>query len=99
MRTHNSHTHLPVPQAGCQAAQTSHRSQSLSKSVPALTLEKNENNEKHESTTLAIRNAGERTDIKVITFNKLFGRRTVNCLENPHYAYTEPLGNSFSVNL
>jgi len=41
---------------------------------------------KHESTTMAIRNAGESTDMKVITLNKLFGRRTVKCLEIPHYA-------------
>ena len=41
---------------------------------------------KYDRTTMAIRNAGESADIKVITLNKLFGRRTVNCLENPHYA-------------
>ncbi|MCB9222223.1 MAG: hypothetical protein H6615_10410 [Ignavibacteria bacterium] len=36
--------------------------------------------------SLAIRNAGESADMKVITLNKLFGRRKVKCLENPHYA-------------
>jgi len=41
---------------------------------------------KHESTTMAIRNAGESADIKVITLNKLFGKRIVKCLEIPHYA-------------
>jgi len=41
---------------------------------------------KHESTTMAIRNAGESADMKIITLNKLFGRQTVKCLENPHYA-------------
>jgi hypothetical protein len=41
---------------------------------------------KHESTTMAMRNAGESADMKVITLNKLFGKRTVKCLEIPHYA-------------
>ncbi len=41
---------------------------------------------KHESTTMAIRNAGESADMKVITFNKHIGKRTVKCLEIPHYA-------------
>jgi hypothetical protein len=41
---------------------------------------------KHESTTMAIRNAGESADMKVITFNKFIGNRTVKCLEIPHYA-------------
>ena len=35
---------------------------------------------------MAIRNAGESAEIKVITLNKLFGRRTVKCLEISHYA-------------
>ena len=41
---------------------------------------------KHESTTLAIRNAGKSADMKVITLNKLSSKRTVKCLEIPHYA-------------
>ena len=41
---------------------------------------------KHESTTMAIRNAGESIDLKVITLNKLSAKRKVKCLENPHYA-------------
>ncbi len=36
--------------------------------------------------TLAIRNAGQSADMKVIRLNKLFERRTVKCLEIPHYA-------------
>jgi len=44
---------------------------------------KNKNNE---PPTLAIRNAGESADMKVITLNNLCGKRTVKCLENPHYA-------------
>jgi hypothetical protein len=35
---------------------------------------------------MAIRNAGESADMKVIAINKLYGRRTVKCLEIPHYA-------------
>ncbi len=31
---------------------------------------------KHESTTLAIRNAGESADMKAFTINKLYGRQT-----------------------
>jgi hypothetical protein len=38
------------------------------------------------ATTLAIRNAGESADMKAIILNKLFGKRTVKCLEIPHYA-------------
>ncbi|GET28197.1 hypothetical protein SD074_03990 [Prolixibacter sp. SD074] len=43
-------------------------------------------NIKHESTTLAIRNAGESAEMKENTINKLIGKRTVKCLEIPHYA-------------
>ena len=48
----------------------------------------NEKNNRIEklATTTAIRNAGESADIKVITLNKLYGWRTVRCLEIPHYA-------------
>jgi len=73
----NSHTH-------CQAAQSSRTSQSLSKSVSAPAHGRKK--KKYDRTTLAIRNAGESADMKVITLNKLFGRRTVKCLEIPHYA-------------
>ena len=41
---------------------------------------------KYDRTTMAIRNAGESADMKVITSNKLFGRLTVKCPENPHYS-------------
>jgi len=40
----------------------------------------------NESTTLAIRNAGEGADMKLITLNELLGKRIVKCFENPHYA-------------
>jgi hypothetical protein len=43
-------------------------------------------NKKHIPPTLAIRNAGESANMKLITLNKLFGNRTVKCLEIPHYA-------------
>ena len=36
--------------------------------------------------TLAIRNAGESADMKVITFNKLTTKLKGECLEIPHYA-------------
>lgn len=36
--------------------------------------------------TMAIRNAGESTEIRVITLNKLTAERKVKCLEIPHYA-------------
>lgn len=35
---------------------------------------------------MAIRNAGESTDMKVITLNKLTAQRKVKCLEIRHYA-------------
>jgi len=41
---------------------------------------------KYDRTTMAIRNAGESAETKIITFNKLSAKRTVKCLENPHYA-------------
>lgn len=37
-------------------------------------------------TTMAIRNAGESANMKVITLNKLIAKRKVKCLEIPHYA-------------
>lgn len=43
-------------------------------------------NEKPQATTLAIRNAGESANMKVITFNKLTAKRKVKRLEIPHYA-------------
>lgn len=41
---------------------------------------------KHESTTMAIRNAGESADMKAITLYKLTTKWKVKCLEIPHYA-------------
>ncbi len=41
---------------------------------------------KYDRTTMAIRNAGEIADMKVISLSKLFDKRTVKCLEIPHYA-------------
>ena len=41
---------------------------------------------KYDCPTMAIRNAGESADIKVITLNKLTAKRKVKCLEIPHYA-------------
>ena len=77
MQAHYSHTH-------CQAAQANRTSQSLSKSVSEPTHERKR--KQHESTTLAIRNAGESADMKVITPNKLTAKLKVKCLEIPHYA-------------
>ncbi len=72
-----SHTH-------CQAAQGKRSNQSLPKSASSSRTDKEKI--KHESTTLAIRNAGESTDMKVIKLNKLTAKRKVKCLEVPHYA-------------
>jgi hypothetical protein len=41
---------------------------------------------KHDCPTMAIRNAGESADMKVITLNKLTAKRKMKCLEIPHYA-------------
>jgi hypothetical protein len=35
---------------------------------------------------MAIRNAGESADMKVITLNELYGRRIVKCFLIPHCA-------------
>lgn len=43
-------------------------------------------NRKYDRTTMAIRNAGESADMKVITLNKLTAKRKVKCLEIPHSA-------------
>ena len=77
MPTLQSHTH-------CQAAPASRTSQGLSKSVsfPMLGRKKR----KHDCTTMAIRNAGESADMKVITFNKLTAKLKGKCLQIPHYA-------------
>ncbi|GGF48139.1 hypothetical protein GCM10011339_40890 [Echinicola rosea] len=53
--------------------------------VKKTTDEKVEN-KKHDTPTMAIRNAGESADMKAFTLIKLYGRRTVKCLEIPHYA-------------
>lgn len=77
MPTLQSHTH-------CQAAHGNHLSQNLSKSVSFTTHGRKKI--KHDCTTMAIRNASESAEINVFTLNKLFGKRTVKCLEIPHYA-------------
>ena len=59
------------------------QNQSLAKSVSAPTHGRKRNNE---GTTMAIRNAGESANMKVITLNKLTAKRKVKCLEIPHYA-------------
>ena len=41
---------------------------------------------KYDCPTMAIRNAGESANMKVITLNKLSAKRKVKCLEIPHYA-------------
>ena len=41
---------------------------------------------KYDRTTMAIRNAGESADMKVITLNKLTAKRKVKCFNIPHYA-------------
>jgi hypothetical protein len=41
---------------------------------------------KHDCPTMAIRNAGESADMKVITLNKLSAKLKGKCLEIPHYA-------------
>lgn len=77
--TLRTHTH-------CQVAQKANRtSQNLSKSMAAPTLTEKKK-KKHGHTTMAIRNAGESTDMKVITLNKLTAKLKVKCLEIPHYA-------------
>jgi len=75
----NSHTH-------CQAAQSPSSIQSLPKSVSAPTLTNRRTKKKYDCPTLAIRNAGESAELKVITLNKLTAKRKVKCLEIPHYA-------------
>jgi len=75
--TLNSHTH-------CQASQAIRTSQSLSISVSEPTH--GQKKRKYDCPTMAIRNAGKSADMKAITLIKLFGKRTVKCLEIPHYA-------------
>jgi len=41
---------------------------------------------KYDRTTMAIRNAGESADMKLITLNKLSAKLKGKCLEIPHYA-------------
>lgn len=41
---------------------------------------------KYDCPTMAIRNAGESAEMKVITLNKQTAKRKVKSLENPHYA-------------
>jgi hypothetical protein len=41
---------------------------------------------RHDCPTMAIHNAGESANMKVIEINKLKAKRKVKCLEIPHYA-------------
>ena len=41
---------------------------------------------KYDCPTMAIRNAGESADIKLITLNKLSAKLKGKCIEIPHYA-------------
>lgn len=67
-----------------QVAQSSRTDQNLPKSMVAPTLSEKK---KHGHTTkMAIRNAGESANMKVITLNKLTAKRKVKCLEIPNYA-------------
>ena len=43
-------------------------------------------NKKYDCPTMAIHNAGESGDMKVITLNKLTAERKVKCILIPHYA-------------
>jgi hypothetical protein len=75
MPTLQSHTH-------CQAAQAIRTSHSLPISVAFPTNGRKKI--KHDCPTMAIRNAEEGADMEVFTLYKLFGKRTVKCLEIPH---------------
>ncbi len=76
MTQHSSHTH-------CQAAQANAQTQAWQRvCLPLRSKEK----EKYDCPTMAIRNAGESADMKVITLNKLTAKRKVKCFEIPHYA-------------
>lgn len=76
--THSTHTH-------CQVAQKANRtSQNLSKSMAAPTH--GQKKIKHESTTMAIRNAGFSGNLKVIAINKIYGRLKGLWVQIPHYA-------------
>ena len=74
-----SHTH-------CQAAQSPSSIQSLSKSVSASSRTSRRTKKKYDCPTMAIRNAGESAEMKVITLNKLSAKLKGKCLEIPHYA-------------
>jgi hypothetical protein len=73
-----------ILQAHCQSPTSQRSIQSFVKELAKPTLTKRKR--KHRHTTLAIRIAGGIADMKVITLNKLFDRRTMMCLEIPHYA-------------
>ncbi len=77
------HTH-------CQAAQSNRTGQSLSKSVSFPTHGRKKR--KHDCTTMAIRNAGESADLKVITLNKLSAKRKVKCVLIRYFSYTQNVG-------
>ena len=74
-----SHTHLQFAQAN--AATKNCKRVCLS---PTLTDKRNE--KKYDRTTMAIHNAGESADIKVITLKKLSAKLKGKYHEIPHYA-------------
>jgi hypothetical protein len=74
-----SHTHL-------QFAPATAATKNCKRVCLSPTLNDKRNEKKYDRTTMAIRNAGESADMKVITLNKLTAKRKVKCPEIPHYA-------------
>ena len=78
--TIHTHTH-------CQVAQKGNRTNlNLSKSLVAPSHEWIE--EKHESTTINIRNAGKVLILKIVALNEISGQLKNNRFKTPHYAYS-----------
>jgi hypothetical protein len=59
--------------------------QKLQKSMSSANAERR-TKKKYDCPTMAIRNAGESANMKVITLIKLTAKLKVKCLEIPHYA-------------
>lgn len=79
----NSHTH-------CQAARANAQTQAWQRvclpNRTTKTIYKQVTEKKYDCPTMAIRNAGEIADMKVITLNKSTAKLKGKCLEIPHYA-------------
>ena len=73
-------THKDIHIAKSHKADLTSQNLSISMSLPTLTKRK------YDTTTKAIRNAGNMLNMNIVAINKISGKLKVWCFKNPHYA-------------